>query len=142
MGFHKWLEGWIRSRYFKYDTREVEPGLFVQTVKGDPLIVKMEKASKNHHKEITYNKYRTIANALPNNFLSYKKLIFGNSIVPGLIITCLILYIAWAYHHDTSYVANLNNICQQKLFLLTGQNVSNVTQNSNFNFTFAGGMIK
>lgn len=87
-------------------TEEIKSGLFIKT-NGDDLITRMEKMSKDHKREIRWEKYRIIYPAVWNNKINWKIFILGVNPFRSLIIFSFILFLAWAYSHDVSFIERL-----------------------------------
>lgn len=101
------------------NTEEIKPNLFVQKIKGDSLMAKLDKKVKGHDKDIVFDKYRVIYPAHWNGKWDLKVLTLGAFPIKSTLIFLLILFLAWSYRHD------LNEINSMAVELHTNQTFYN-----------------
>lgn len=105
---NKKLRVWLLNHLTPKNTEEVKPGLFIQKYKGDNLMLKLEKAADGHPEEIKYDKYRVVVPGAWKGVFYPKNLLLGKAPLRGLAIFAFILFLAWAYWHDTSTLVEIN----------------------------------
>lgn len=89
------------------NTEEIKPNLFVQKIKGDSLMARLDKSVKGHNKEIVPEKYRVIYPACWNNKYNLKVLFLGAYPIKSLLVFALILFLAWSYTNDIKQINDM-----------------------------------
>ena len=115
------------------NTEQVKPNLFIQQLRGDSLMVRLDKTIKRNVK-IHYPQYRQVhpvANYPISNRINYHLFLLGANPIKSFLIFIFILFLAYSYVHDINALEDIaiqmnTNITYYELYCKNAFNQSGV----------------